>query len=157
VVLRQLDEMPKLGQKPVVVQAAKADIDTQKTLSTPPASEGGTSEHEDAQEATEDVSPTSPRFNPWTAGTSSAQSFETGRESPSSLTNSRFDGSEQTPARTNQFRTPVASDSGSDGSGNADKTICYQLIGECYVDGRMDGETFDNELYNGNEQEFMLV
>jgi hypothetical protein len=35
--------------------------------------------------------------------------------------------------------------------------IYYEIIGECYVDGYMDGEAIDNEKYQENEFEFTLV
>jgi hypothetical protein len=33
----------------------------------------------------------------------------------------------------------------------------FMLIGECYVDGKMEGEAIDNPIYEGCEREFYLT
>ena len=40
---------------------------------------------------------------------------------------------------------------------SSDQIVCYKLISECYVHGRMDGEAIDNDSCGQSEQNFLLV
>jgi len=46
--------------------------------------------------------------------------------------------------------------SGTDKEGLLDREY-FTLIGECYVDGKMEGEAIDNLVYDGYEQDFYLT
>src|SRR5205814_1729046 len=55
------------------------------------------------------------------------------------------------------FRPLAYGKSGAQTVTSSDQIVCYKLIGECYVHGRMDGEAIDNDNYSQSEQDFMLV
>jgi hypothetical protein len=176
VILREVKEIPKLGQRRVQNAALEAGT----------SSAGGNREAQAANSSSaapvESIHPkeqapsraTSRGRKPSTRRKSSSRKRKSNSTSkPSKRQRTNADGPLQAGNGREAFqplsaqieqpqldvsRNPLTnSESSVQAVTSSDRVIRYKLIGECYVNGRMEGEAIDNESYSQSEQDFVLV
>jgi hypothetical protein len=154
VVLRRLTEMPSSGLRPGVKNTRTPRGTRSDARATSHAS--GDQNRDPMPSSDEHDNLVPDEDNPWTEGGAT--------QSPEDQ-NSVADENEQTeraskepPPETEDY--PALSDGDQAPEQDVPETVAseyYQLIGECYVDGRMDGEAIDHEDYMVSAKDFTLV